>query len=399
MTEGIEEHNWAKANEKYKDVQNAIVSGKQFELYADCQRLIPADIKPVSHKMELEIEAFDPEKMGIGNRRAASNAKRKREETDSLDLFAAGFQKASDGLKKPVKASKAQKEADLPEEVEEFPLGRLGTSSLTAAEADEVARRKEQPSLQAAQSARTRTAAFPRPLPKANLFSDPATQRRTFRTSSYRREAVTNILEQGARHAADAGAFEKWESKLRSDLRWEFVNQWKYSDAGEEHAGRGKDKSFLGSNFRIPEEDRQSSLSAFRNRDAAAAPPAAKKIKGADLLFSDDDDNLPELPGGPVNKDDSDEELPDLAAAAFLPQNFKKTGRAKAPRPPLKTLPLARKKTPKTEEKPRILEKPSSIRSSYRSNGAAKATVTGFIEIDSDDDPSVMIVDKPFAAQ
>ena len=393
MTAGIEEHNWAKANEKYKDVQNAIVSGKLFELYADCQRLVPADIKPVADKVQLEIEPFDPEKMGIGAKRAASS-KRKREETDNLDLFTAGFQKASQLKKVNGAAGSKQVKANrnLPDELLEFPLGDLGSAYATSAEKDVLARVKQQPSVQAAQPARARNVAFPRPLSKtASGLSDNMQQKRSF-SSSTRREVVTNILKQGAEHAANAKLFEKWENKLRSDLRWEDVHKWKYTDAGSDYAGLGKDKSFRSSSFRIPEEDRQSPLSSFR---PASASNANSNIEGADLLFSDED--LPANAGNSLD-DASDEELPDLSAVMRGAKIAKTTEapvvpRVASPQPETGALakqavapPLFREKSESPVSKP--LSKVSK---------AVHPALPQVIEIDSDEeeDPSVMLVDKP----
>ena len=405
MTEGIEEHNWSKANEKYKDVQNAIVSGKLFELYADCQRLVPADIRPVPNKVELVIEPFDPEQMGIGSKRAASKAKRKREETDNLDLFTAGFQKAS-GLKKvnAADASKRlQKKTDLPDEVEQFPVGDLGSPGATAREKEELLNLKEQPTVQAAQPARARNVSFPRPLSKSASSLDNGQQRRSY-SSSTRREAITKILKQGAEHVSNAKLFEKWENKLRSDLRWEDVNKWKYTDASasasaEEFAGRGKDNSFLSSSFRLQEEDRQSPLSSFA-AVASTSATAKSTIKGADLLFSDED--MQGNPGEAV--DDSDEELPDLSAVM---RNSKKAKQTKVAAPKR----LERSLSPKVKAKPRTASPAlAKSKSPVEKAGAQEPqasdrlrmapTAAEVIEIDSDEDePSVMLLDKPAAAR
>ena len=52
MTEGREEKNWSKAQDAYNDVQNALVSNKVFELYADGDRMMPKDVKPACKKVE-----------------------------------------------------------------------------------------------------------------------------------------------------------------------------------------------------------------------------------------------------------------------------------------------------------------------------------------------------------
>ncbi|GAA97189.1 uncharacterized protein L969DRAFT_21389 [Mixia osmundae IAM 14324] len=61
MAEGREEVNWTRANENYKTVQNAILAGKVFELYADCQRLVPADINPTCEKKSIQVGSFSRE--------------------------------------------------------------------------------------------------------------------------------------------------------------------------------------------------------------------------------------------------------------------------------------------------------------------------------------------------
>lgn len=53
MTKGREDKNWAKANDAYDAVQNAIVSGKVFELYCDGDRMLPKDVKPVCEKTSI----------------------------------------------------------------------------------------------------------------------------------------------------------------------------------------------------------------------------------------------------------------------------------------------------------------------------------------------------------
>ncbi|KAM0786953.1 hypothetical protein ACM66B_002372 [Microbotryomycetes sp. NB124-2] len=59
MTEGREEKNWEKAKEQYEDVQNALVSTKIFELYADGDRMLPDNVKPTCDKVEIKARALD----------------------------------------------------------------------------------------------------------------------------------------------------------------------------------------------------------------------------------------------------------------------------------------------------------------------------------------------------
>ncbi|KAM0746887.1 P-loop containing nucleoside triphosphate hydrolase protein [Meredithblackwellia eburnea MCA 4105] len=63
MTEGREEKNWDKAKDAYKEVQNALVSNKTFELYADGDRMLPAHIKPTVDKVSIQAEPLDLERM------------------------------------------------------------------------------------------------------------------------------------------------------------------------------------------------------------------------------------------------------------------------------------------------------------------------------------------------
>ncbi len=55
--EGREERNMQKANDKYDEVQQSIISGKYLELYGDVERLIPDHICPIPRIKLMEIEA------------------------------------------------------------------------------------------------------------------------------------------------------------------------------------------------------------------------------------------------------------------------------------------------------------------------------------------------------
>ncbi|SCZ98981.1 BZ3500_MvSof-1268-A1-R1_Chr3-1g05746 [Microbotryum saponariae] len=59
MTEGREEKNWDKAKEQYDEVQNALISNRVFEVYADGERLVPSDIKPIVDKVSIEAKPLD----------------------------------------------------------------------------------------------------------------------------------------------------------------------------------------------------------------------------------------------------------------------------------------------------------------------------------------------------
>ncbi|KAH8915320.1 P-loop containing nucleoside triphosphate hydrolase protein [Atractiella rhizophila] len=60
MTKGRDESNWAKAQDNYQHVQNAITSGKLFELYGDVARLIPDKVKPELKEEVIVASEFDP---------------------------------------------------------------------------------------------------------------------------------------------------------------------------------------------------------------------------------------------------------------------------------------------------------------------------------------------------
>ncbi|SCV74171.1 BQ2448_6603 [Microbotryum intermedium] len=59
MTEGREEKNWDKAKESYDEVQNALISNRVFEVYADGERLLPGDVKPIVDKVSIEAKPLD----------------------------------------------------------------------------------------------------------------------------------------------------------------------------------------------------------------------------------------------------------------------------------------------------------------------------------------------------
>ncbi|GAA6064429.1 hypothetical protein JCM10212_005308 [Sporobolomyces blumeae] len=59
MSEGREERNWDRANDAYNEVQNALTSNKIFDLYADCERLLPPDVKPVCEKVEIKAQPLN----------------------------------------------------------------------------------------------------------------------------------------------------------------------------------------------------------------------------------------------------------------------------------------------------------------------------------------------------
>jgi len=74
MSEGREERNWDKANDAYNEVQNALTSNKIFELYADCERLLPDNVKPACEKVEIKAQPLNVDAMTMNGQ---SRAERK----------------------------------------------------------------------------------------------------------------------------------------------------------------------------------------------------------------------------------------------------------------------------------------------------------------------------------
>ena len=333
MTEGIEEQNvsvkmfepskhplnvpplrqWQKANEDYKSIQNAIVCGKQFELYADGQRLVPADIKPVADKRTIEVEPFAPEMMGLGHRRTSGTGKRKRGEADDLDLFESGFQTA--GGRQP----KASKQKAVPyrsafkseeDEVEEiFKLSPEDNGRLSKEETFELDRFSRKPSIQAAQPARTRTASLATNFVSTSIISSSSTNNGVLRTgsrrsigSSSRIFSLLSIFRAGQEMSADSKIYKAWENITYPAFKNSSVEWWP-----DEKAGSGRDRSFR--SFRLAEEDRQSYDPGIK---MSSRITACSRIKDTIGVMSDAEDSSSEA-GRPLDAASmSDEELPEL---------------------------------------------------------------------------------------
>lgn len=102
MTKGREEKNWEKAKSSYKEVQNALVSAKTFELYNDGDRMLPNEIVPTCKKMEIKAEPLKAETMtmlgeslALKRKKSEENKKKKRDEKLNMpdDAFV-GFRTA-----------------------------------------------------------------------------------------------------------------------------------------------------------------------------------------------------------------------------------------------------------------------------------------------------------------
>ena len=61
LSVGREEKNWDQAKDKYTELQQIIMRGKELEFYADVQRLIPEHIKPECVEQVMLIEEYDRE--------------------------------------------------------------------------------------------------------------------------------------------------------------------------------------------------------------------------------------------------------------------------------------------------------------------------------------------------
>ncbi|MBW0473351.1 hypothetical protein O181_013066 [Austropuccinia psidii MF-1] len=65
IAEGREDKNWEKAQDQYQHVQNALLSKKVLELYDDCERLVPRNIRPIPVDKMIEIQPYIPEHVEI----------------------------------------------------------------------------------------------------------------------------------------------------------------------------------------------------------------------------------------------------------------------------------------------------------------------------------------------
>lgn len=112
--EGKEEGNWKSAKNTYHEVQNAIVSGRVFELFVDGERMVPQGVSPAPDFQEIKAESVSKDifLMGYDNRlsrqiAADEKARRKREREQAKKLpknAKLGFTKASELSKKPSSA-------------------------------------------------------------------------------------------------------------------------------------------------------------------------------------------------------------------------------------------------------------------------------------------------------
>jgi len=102
---------WEKAREDYTKIQTFIVSGKEFELYADCDPLVPNKNSIECEQKVIDVTPFVRDAVNItnlfGNKRKPSIKKPKKDENRNIPEDGhIGFRTASEALK--AKPSKAQ---------------------------------------------------------------------------------------------------------------------------------------------------------------------------------------------------------------------------------------------------------------------------------------------------
>ncbi|TFK57422.1 hypothetical protein OE88DRAFT_1651133 [Heliocybe sulcata] len=114
VAENREETNWAKAKEKYEEVQQAIVRGEQLELFGDVERLLPDDVTPQCVEMEMDIQEYvrETKERATGTKSPSKGKKRKRDDDPMRNVpggAASGFVSVRDLIAKsaPKKRKKA----------------------------------------------------------------------------------------------------------------------------------------------------------------------------------------------------------------------------------------------------------------------------------------------------
>ena len=275
---------------------------------------MPADIKPVADKMTIEVEPFDPDKMGVGQRRSTATGKRKRVDLDNLDLFETGFQKS--GGRKVASTKKRASALNALDNEELFEAQFEEDGRLLTSEIAELERFTIKPSIQAAQPARVRKAALPfipeSAITASRTYYTEGTFRPISRRSigmSARTISLSTIFLAGREMSADSDVYQAWESKTYPAFKNSSVEWWQ-----DEKAGSGKDKSFR--SFRHAEEDRLSydpnTVSALATSDRRIKATPGSRIKDDIGVISDSEDGLQQATPASLVNVVSDEELPDL---------------------------------------------------------------------------------------
>lgn len=280
-------------------MQNAIVSGRQFELYADCQRLIPNDIRPLPDKRALEIETFDPEKMGIDSQRPASKAKRKAKVKNDEDgsLSEPETKKTAVRKKKPKVVQSDPLDAEDEPDVIEEEARNLGPPGATKDEKTYLRRFTKIPDILRANS-RARLA---HTLTKSVQNADVMQSRQVHTTARVGR--LMEIFANGRRLSADPQRYKQWQSDTYPHFRNSNVEWW-----SDSKVGTGRDRSFR--TMSIANSVQTGASSATAGSSLAATTVLPNKMQRNDMMpdnadtqtGGDDDDDLPELPGAVPSK-------------------------------------------------------------------------------------------------
>jgi hypothetical protein len=292
---------------------------------------VPADIRPIPDKKVIEVEPFDPEKMGVGHRRST---KRKREEEDNLDLFESGFQKANG---KKVGAAATKKKSAVKASAEDIEMAielKLeDDGKLNATEQKEMAKASRKPSIQAAQPKRTRKAALPSSprsyttssrTTKLNQPSDTRLIAHSAHTSK-----ILSILQAGREMSADSKVYQRWESGTYPAFQNSNVLWWP-----DGNAGKGRDRNFR------PLQTEEENRNAYNPHRPSEASKQSTSIIADDIgVISDDIDETAALPevreDTPSEAAMSEDELPEISTRSTerLKSNKRKTSPQAAGKP------------------------------------------------------------------
>ncbi|OAV90655.1 hypothetical protein PTTG_28252 [Puccinia triticina 1-1 BBBD Race 1] len=103
IAEGREDKNWEKAQDQYQHVQNALLSKKVLELYEDCERLVPEEVRPTPVDKELDVQPYIAEQVELaaappsGRKKKEKATKRKRPGVEDIPAGGVyGFVSAKD---------------------------------------------------------------------------------------------------------------------------------------------------------------------------------------------------------------------------------------------------------------------------------------------------------------
>ena len=203
---------WDKAKDKHEDVLQAIIGGKRFECYSDCERLVPAGIQPTPDERVIEIPEqlpTDVKKRGRMTKRTTEGEgetkKRKKEKVMQLpDDVETGFKKAS-ALSPP--KTKEQKLED-----------RCTAALLSVEQSEELRERWRKPEL--------RVGDFP-------SFSGSITKAPGLlvKASSYRLK-ICNILDLGEEFFTNVSTLGDWKKTAHNAFDPERVHWWASASLG-----------------------------------------------------------------------------------------------------------------------------------------------------------------------